>query len=339
MTTRSAAKPGLSHPSRFRRFHELLRAVPGKPPLRKAIGYALGLLLLGAAVAAVATQGNPADTLAPLLRADPLLVIALIAATAATPVAVAIGFWATTNRYGDVTAKEMTALISAAWLLNYLPLWPGMFTRLAYHKAVNNITVKDAVKGILWANAINTVNAALLAVATIGVAAAIGPTQPIMSGVAIAAPAGVMLALAARAKADPPARDPHRHFLYTCAAVRYAELHLWAIRYWLVFALLDTPITWLGAAALAALVTLAKTVPIAPNGVGVRTWAVAGIVPAFAVLNLADPNTATPDWQAAATADLVLLAAELAVALPMGLAAGAWVAAQRRKARIRASTS
>jgi ABC-type phosphate transport system permease subunit len=79
-------------------------------------------------------------------------------------------------------------------------------------------------------------------------------------------------------------------------------------------------------------------VPLAPNGIGVRTWAVGLTIVLLHTLGLpteADPDARAHDlaWNVALTADLVLLAVELVVAVPLGLASSAYLAKRRRTAR------
>jgi hypothetical protein len=308
---------------------------------RRVGGFVIGLALLAGAVIAVARNADPLETLAPLAHASPLVVVAIVALTGVTALLVSLGFWAVTTRYGRVGAGEMFALISAAWLLNYLPLWPGMFGRLAYHKKVNRISVRDAFKGIVWANVINTINAALLTVFCIALPLALPGVGQAAVGVASMLPLLVFAVFAFLRRAVPRAHDPEQWRLHACAAWRYVELLSWAGRYWLVFWLLDQPVTWSCALALACIPTLAKTIPIAPNGVGVRTWAVGFTIAALHGLGLptfaegagaySDPGAAA--WTVGLTADLVLLAVEILVAVPLGLTSSAYLAKRRKKAR------
>ncbi len=50
------------------------------------------------------------------------------------------------SRYGNVGRVEMQALIATATLLNFLPLRPGLFGRIAYHRTFNAIPAAASVK-------------------------------------------------------------------------------------------------------------------------------------------------------------------------------------------------
>ena len=304
--------------------------------VRKTLGYALGVALLAAAVVAVSHSGNALQTIAPLLHADPLAVVGIVALTFMITCCVSMGFWATTTRYGRVGVGEMAALIVASWLLNYLPAWPGMFGRLAYHKKINGIAVRDAVKAILWANVINTANAGVMAVIVVGAPLLVTHDQRAIAGVSLL-PLAAYGALTLAYRSAPPKRDPERWRLMWCGLIRYVELLAWAARFALLFAVLDRPIAWSCALALACVPTLIKAAPLAPNGIGVRTWAVGLTIALLHDLGLPteqSPTSGASDlaWDVGMVADLVLLGVEVLIAVPLGIAATAYLARRRRRA-------
>jgi hypothetical protein len=95
---------------------------------------------------------------------------------------------------------------------------------------------------------------------------------------------------------------------------------VWTLRYWVVFAIADSPVTMAQAAAVAAVSQVAMSVPLVGNGLGLREWAV-GLL-----------RASLPAWYGVAaassaglTADLVNRAAELLVAVPVGLLCAAAV--------------
>ena len=107
-----------------------------------------------------------------------------------------------------------------------------------------------------------------------------------------------------------------------CAAMglRVADLIVWTLRYWVVFAIADSPVSMAQAAAVAAVSQVAMSVPLVGNGLGLREWAV-GLL-----------RASLPAWYGVAaassaglTADLVNRAAELLVAVPVGLLCAAAV--------------
>ncbi len=293
---------------------------PGSPrvarPLVRAGAYGAGVLLLAGALWFIWRDRDALERAWAAARAAPawmplLLVLLPLASWSCTSVL----FWVLTRRYGAVRAGEMHALIGAAWLLNYLPLRPGMVGRLAWHKAVNGIPVRHSARVLVQAVGCTAASALLLA----AVAGLAGGTRvwPLLVPLPILA----AMALWARrrwADAWSPARLPAPCALLLGVLLRYADMALWSGRYWVAFALIGQPLPFAQAALVAAVAQVAMAAPVA---LGVREWVV-GLFSAITVVGLA--------------ADVVNRAAEMAAALPVGLASLAWLAAQRRAAGPRA---
>ncbi|MCA9299560.1 MAG: hypothetical protein KDA28_10865, partial [Phycisphaerales bacterium] len=103
------------------------------PPTRRLIAFAIGLLLIIAALVAVATQRHALRAALDSLGSAPWwMVVLLIVLPLGNLVTVSTSFAVLTNRYGRVGWTEMLALIASAWLLNYLPMRAGMVGRFAY---------------------------------------------------------------------------------------------------------------------------------------------------------------------------------------------------------------
>ena len=67
------------------------------------------------------------------------------------------------SRYGKVRLIEMQALIGAATLLNFLPLRPVLFERIAYQKTITHTPAADTAKTIGQAIALSLAVAGCLA--------------------------------------------------------------------------------------------------------------------------------------------------------------------------------
>src|SRR5690606_21044113 len=105
-----------------------------------------GALLMALAVWIALRRGGMESALDSLRQAGALTVLALFALPIASWLLTATLFWALTRRFGRVRWTEMTALIAASWLLNNLPMRPGMVGRVAYHRLVNAIPVLASVR-------------------------------------------------------------------------------------------------------------------------------------------------------------------------------------------------
>jgi hypothetical protein len=272
----------------------------------------LGLLLGGAlVVAAVVVVWRQQDTLAAALgairRPDPVYVAVLVAGVVANVALTGLMFSLLMSRYGRVGVLEMQALIAAATLANYLPLRPGLFGRIAYHKTVNRILAMNSARTIVQASIISVVIVAYLA-AVLGI---LGRTPAAAWG-GMLAPLVVLPGVAL---------VPSMRLWTAAALVRYVEVLVWASRYYAAFALIDSPIGPTAALALACVSMIATMIPFVSNGLGLREWGI----------GLAAPLLTVHVLELGITAELVNRAAEVVVVLVLGLSGAAYLAAKRRR--------
>jgi hypothetical protein len=232
----------------------------------RAVALVIGVFLLVAAIATVFAQRDRIGEALAAVRQPSAGAVALLAASIAANVAMTgLLFSILIRRHGRVGLLEMQALIASATLLNFVPLRPGLFGRVAYHKVFNAIPATATIKTVLQAIALSLGVAACLAVVLLvskfwGV--------PLWLGVLVP----VLLAAAALAWA------PGRH-LVAAGLVRYLEVIVWALRYGAAFALLGAPIDAHSALAFACIACVAMLVPLAGNGLGLREWATGGAAP------------------------------------------------------------
>ena len=121
------------------------RAPPSRP-LRWA-GVVIATALLAAAIVVVVRQhdaiGQALDTMRQPAASNLGL---LLGSVLANLLLTGLLFTVLISRYGKVGRVEMQALIAAATLLNFLPLRPGLFGRIAYHRTFNAIPAAASVK-------------------------------------------------------------------------------------------------------------------------------------------------------------------------------------------------
>lgn len=275
---------------------------------RKVVGFAVGVvLLLGAAWVLYAHAGAVEGAWASARSAPWWLASLALLLPLCNWLLISLSFWTMMRRHGRIGYVEMSEAIGGAWLLNYLPLRAGMVGRVAYHRAVNRISVADSLRVMVFNMALGAV--AVLAV--LGIAAAMGRTATgAQWGLALMGPllgiAGSRVVLARRGKA----------FVADVLLIRYLDMMVWVARYAVVFAIVGAPISLPGAVAVAAACQAALIVPFIGNGLGLREWAVgltAAALPAGALSVSGELTTAT-----GLLADVVNRAAELAVAVPLG---------------------
>ncbi|MBL8990134.1 MAG: hypothetical protein JNJ48_00995 [Phycisphaerae bacterium] len=304
----------------------------------RAVWYIVGVALLALAVWAVWRQQGLVGQAISSIRAAPAGMVAGIALLPIANWLLTSGvFWLLTRRLGAVGAVEMSALVGAAWLYNLLPMRPGLLGRVAYHKAVHGIAVRDSAKVLLQVIAVTAMVSCMLAVVCVAIAA-IGATgwlgEPLMVGTAVVLgllPPCMMLALGSQPRRgeDPAAaqRLTAMRALMLAGAMRYLEMMVWAARYWLVFEAIDHPVAlW----QLGVIVVASQVAGLLPVQLGVREWIVGVMTAAGGLLGIG--GAALPGMTQGLLADLINRAAEIVCSVPIGLASTAWLAARRARA-------
>lgn len=289
-------------------------------------GFVLGVLLLGGAAAVVFSDPARFAALFERLRGAPAwAVVFLLVSPLLNWLLVSACLWMLLRRHGRVGLGEMNALVGSAWLLNHLPMRPGLIGRVGYHKIVNGIRVRDAVESTLWSLGLAGVSGAMgLSLAFLvpdgsGVAA---------MGLVLAGPVVVLglAATGARAVGRGSSGMVRAAWMLGALAVRYADMAVWAARYAVVFWVMGAELTPVQIVMVTAVSQFAQLVPIAGGGMGLREWLV-GLT----------AGSLAQAFDAALAGDLVNRAAETLLVVPVGLICGAVVA--RRLARFRAAAA
>jgi len=192
------------------------------------LGFAIGLVLLAGAGIALRSAGDDFTKAADALGDAAIWQwFALPGLMALSLLATSAVFWIFTKRYGDVGYTEMNGLIGIAWVMNYLPMHPGMFGRLAYHKRVNGVRIIDSTRVLIWANL--QTGAAAVIVPAIAYACAVWlGTSELITSLALQLPIALSLimALVMRTKSS----NAHAWRGPACFAIRAFEIQLWAAR-------------------------------------------------------------------------------------------------------------
>ncbi len=295
----------------------------GRPAWIGWAGFALGVLLLGGAVAVVLSEPARFSALFERLRGAPVwAVVFLFVSPLLNWLLVSACLWMLLRRHGRVGLGEMNALVGSAWLLNHLPMRPGLIGRVGYHKIVNGIRVRDAVESTLWSLGLAGVagamglSLALLAPSGSGTAA---------MGLVLGGPVVVLAAaaLGLRAAGGTGSGASRAAWMLGALSVRYADMAVWAARYAVVFWVMGAELTPVQIVMVTGVSQFAQLVPIAGGGMGLREWLV-GLT----------AGSLAQAFDAALAGDLVNRAAETLLVVPVGLISGAVVA--RRLARFRA---
>ncbi len=287
-----------------------------RPRVRAAVGLALTVGLLGAAFLAVWTSRAQIEQAITAVWPVPVwLGVVLVVVPALSWLASAGALWALTRRFGQVSLGEMVGLVGSAWLLNYLPLKPGLVGRLAYHKRVNGIPIRKSARVLIESVVMTAIAGGM--VLSVGVCAQAGLISQTVEITLVAVPLAL---LAVACVVRPP--STRGGWLVLAMLFRYFDMLVWIARYWAIFHALGRPIGLDDCVLIASASQLAIIVPITGNGLGVREWAV-GLTAA----------AVGGELEIALAADLVNRAAEILVAVPIGLLCARAVASRYKRRR------
>lgn len=270
------------------------------------------LVLIAAAIFTISQSTDALSSATDTIAGAPLPIIALaLALPLLNLLLTSMVFWAATSRHRHVPVSDMTALIFTGWLLNNLPLRPGLLGRIAYHKAIHNIPATTSVRVIVEVLAATLVAAALLLFlsATLLTLPATAST-PIL--VISAATISWLLA------------DPRARWLAAAVLFRTLDLAVWAARYHLVFTLTGTPIE---PAHVLAITLASQLAMLTPLQLGLREWTVA------LVASLLHTSAADPQLSAGLIADILNRGLELLVSLPAAAIAALYLSRRWRNAK------
>jgi hypothetical protein len=298
---------------------------PRSSLIRTRISFAVALCLLIAAGVAVGRHTGELRRAIDSAASAPWWLVALaLTLPLLNWLLMSASFWVLMRRHGSIDLREMACLIATAWLLNYLPLRPGLLGRVAYHKTVNGIPVARSVQVTITSIAAAGVAIGVL-IGLCAACATLAWTSKTQIGVIVVAPvlAGLVLTAIAHAGAAP-------WWLVLTVVFRYIDLLVWVARYLVVFALIGQPLTLVSAAAIASVAQVAMLVPLVGNGLGLREWAVGAVAGALPPEVLSAGGRLTT--AAGLAADLVNRVAEVTCAVPIGLAC-AFTLAKTSRAR------
>ncbi|MHA7813675.1 MAG: hypothetical protein ACX94C_09815 [Phycisphaerales bacterium] len=300
-------------------------STPRKPSAVRRVGFVLGVVLLCAA--AVYLVANPSElrAFAERIRHAPTWAVPIVLlGPVLNWVFVSQCLWALNRRHGVVGRGEMLALVGSAWLLNHLPMRPGLVGRIGYHAKVNNIRVRDSVEASVW----SLVHAVIANVLGLGLALLVQPGAGLgRLTLILSIPILVLIiaAMLAETKSD------QLGLMVRGLMWRYADLLVWMLRYAAAFAMLGIEITPVQIVLITAVSQVAQVIPITGGGIGFREWGV-GLAATMS------GGAQGIDMRTAVGADLINRVAETMIVIPLGLVCTA-IVTRRFKAAMAAKRS
>ena len=274
----------------------------GLNQLGRVMGYGAGVALVAVAV----WKGLSGVDLERLVAAPRLPLLAMGVAVLATIGMGGLMFWVVTRSFDarpPVGLGRMTHLISASALLNYVPLRPGLIGRAVYLNRLHGLPLVHSVQ--IWL-VVAGVSAVVFSVVILAVQ--IGPVGNPLIRVGGAA-AALVLASTVTGAAAGRVLARRVDSGWSWALIKLAELLLWGLRLWLAMLVVGISISYPQAIAAAAAGNLAGLLPVTPNGLGLREWAIVGLLGLSGQVDIAD----------AALATVIDRGVEVLVVVPVGL--------------------
>jgi len=274
-------------------------------------GFVAGALLVFLAIVAALNQDPDAmrRSIDALGRHPWWFVLLFLAFPLLNWLSISASIWFLLSRFGRLGFAETLGLTGMAWLLNYLPMRPGMVGRIAYHKAVNGITIRHTGQTLIEGTVITAICSGVLLLGALFL-------RGVDAGLAWSLLVAIPMVAAAVASAALWKSNPVVARYCAAGSLRVLDMAVWAGRYALAFAIVGSTIDMPAALVLAVASQVAMLIPIAGNGLGVREWligALAAGLPA-AMLGGAEANLSQ-----GLTADVLNRFVEVLVAIPLGL--------------------
>lgn len=299
----------------------------------RIVGFVLGVALLAAAAYVLVLQRDDLARCWNAARAAPAwIVLATLLLPLVNWLLTSLIFWALTRRFGSVGFGEMSMLIGSAWLLNMLPLKPGLMGRIAYHKAISGIPVATSLLVTVTAllsggvGIVLAISAQLVTDDSLRDAVPARVLAPIVAIVfALALVPGALFAWVNTRKGRPALTGGVA--VGFAVAVRILDTHVWALRYLLAFKLIGMDQPYGVCVLVSGVSQIAGQFPIQ---FGLREWSV-GV--SSAVLRPAATGVTAATAVPGLTVDLVCRVAEIVCALPIGLISTLWVYRHIRRNR------
>ncbi len=293
---------------------------------RATMRFAGYLLAIGLLVASIwyALQGQRIEDWWVLLAADPWLTLGFFVTVIVSAVIVpGIGFWLVTRPFvsgNPLSLTSMQAIVAASGLLNYTPFKAGLIGRVAYLKQIHGVSLRAAILTHAVIAVVFVSSSLLTALITVW-RGNIDIVWWVTSVTGLGVLTVVIAPILRAAISSDSEAGSNLHssvgaviwYLLPCFAVQLLGLYCTALRWWLVFQVLDRPIA-LADAWMAAIIHMIAVMAGPANGLGLREWLI-GIGGQFGGLHAG----LELDLRVSMSAALIDRAAEAAVLSVLGL--------------------
>lgn len=278
---------------------------------RRVLTGFVGLLLLALAVWVLMRNADSVASARRAAASAPLWMLgALVILPLANIGAVSGSLWVMTARHAKVGYWETAALVSIGWLLNNLPLRPGLLGRVAYLKLMYGISIRANI-AVLVENLLCAAVAVMMMLGALWFTRQSGASMWLLPlcFVAIGVFCGVVTSLLYRSN------RAGIHWRWSaCVGFRFVDIVVWAARYWLIFQVMGKALTPFQAGAVAS---ASEAAMLSPVQIGLREWVV-GVTSSWmadgvsTALNLAEVSPGL-------LADMMNRGIEIVLGVPMGI--------------------
>lgn len=273
---------------------------------RARIGFVIGIFLLAGAAVYLLADPEQLKLFAQNIRHAPLwATVVVLVGPIVNWLFVGLCLHALVRRHGVVGRAEMLALVGSAWLLNHLPMRPGLVGRIGYHAKVNDIRVRDSIEASVW----SMIHAAIANAVALGLMVMMPSDMPLgMLVLVLMIPIGVFAIIAGFGFMH----STKFGYLMLGLMFRNGDLLVWMIRYAAAFTMLGITITPVQIALITAASQIAQVIPITGGGFGFREWGVG-----FTARMTSSGAAVT--MRMAIGADVINRIAETIIVIPLGL--------------------
>ncbi|MDF1808190.1 MAG: hypothetical protein P1U42_00685 [Phycisphaerales bacterium] len=280
--------------------------IPKSSNRSRRLGFLFGIILLiGAAIYLISDPDSLKEFADKIVHAPRWAGLVVIFGPIINWICVGLCLHALMRRHGKVGRREMLALVGSAWLLNHLPMRPGLVGRIGYHAKINKIRVRDSIGASIW----SMVHAAVANGIALGIVILLPADTPLIELIGYLSIPIVVFALMSFGAFQ---FNASQGYLILGLFFRNADLLIWMIRYAAAFTLLGFQITPMQIVIITAVSQIAQVIPITGGGLGLREWGV-GIAAGMA------SKTTSVTMRTAVGADVINRVAETIIVIPLGI--------------------
>ncbi len=250
-------------------------------PILRVLGYGLGLALIILA----AYQGITEVALEKIINAARLELVGIAVAVLANLVLTGVFYWRITTGFDanpPLGLGRMTGLISVSSLLNYLPLRPGLISRVMFLKVHHGVPLRQSLVISFFVVILSAIISA--SVVLVGLCGTVYSGARSISGQVIVPILGLvimtgvcgLMPLVARRMAP-----QSMQLVWLLPVVKTFDVLAGGMRFWLALRVVGLPLTYGQSLVAAAGGMLVSLIGLTPNGLGIREWTVTGILVAM----------------------------------------------------------